>query len=79
MANYRFKLNLPQATVIKLEYMPQVGETMELYGETYIIDKITPMKGNLYRMFIHKEVRTPIVIKKPTWFQIIKAKIGGKK
>ena len=73
MANYRFKLNQPKGMVLKLDYIPQEGETVTIYGKVYIIEKIASVKGNFYRMIIREEVRTPIIIKSETiWQKIIR-------
>ena len=74
MAIYRFKLNLPERIVLKLRYMPKVGETVTIYGKVYTIEKIMLVKANFYRMMVSEEIKTPIVIKKPSipfWRKII--------
>ena len=78
MAIYRFKLNLPERIVLKLRYMPKVGETVTIYGKVYIIEKIILVKANFYHLVVGEEVRMPIVIKKPKipfWHKIMR---GGK-
>ena len=76
--NYRFKLNLPERIVLKLRYIPKVGDTLTIYGKVYIIENIILVKANFYRMVVSEEIRTPIVIKKPRmpfWRKILR---GGK-
>ena len=78
MPSYRFKLNLPERIVLKLGYMPKVGETLTIYDKVYIIERIALVKANFYRMIVSEEVRTPIVIEKPKipfWHKILR---GGK-
>ena len=78
MTAYRFKLNLPERMVLKLRYMPKVGETLTICDKVYTIEKIILVKANFYRMIVSEEVRTPIIIKKPKipfWHKILR---GGK-
>ena len=78
MPSYRFKLNLPERMVLKLRYMPKVGDALTIYGKVYIIERIMLVKASFYRMVVSEEVRTPIVIEKPKipiWRKILR---GGK-
>ena len=73
--SYRFKLNTLDKRVIKLGYIPKAGETMLIYGKTYIIDSVRLRKANFYNMVVSEEIRTPVVIeapkKKSFWSKIL--------